>query len=36
MSIAKAIAIGFVLLGILIFVNAHNLQRILRGRGLTE
>ncbi|MGE8399332.1 MAG: EamA family transporter [Burkholderiales bacterium] len=36
MSIAKAIAIGFVLLGILIFVNAHNLQRIMRGRGLTE
>ncbi|MEG0634340.1 MAG: EamA family transporter [Pseudomonas sp.] len=36
MSIAKAIAIGFVLLGILIFVNAQNLQRIMRGRGLTE
>ncbi|MNN00414.1 putative amino-acid metabolite efflux pump [compost metagenome] len=36
MSIAKAIAIAFVLLGILIFVNAQNLQRIMWGRGLAE
>lgn len=31
MNVAKAMAIGFVLLGILIFVNAQGLQGILRG-----
>lgn len=36
MNVAKAIAIGFVLLGILIFVNAQGLQGFMRGGRLSK